>query len=201
MNNGVAFGIGAGVGLLVGGGVAFLVCNTVLKNHYEDILLLEVDSVKVEYRQMVKELKDKAEKDVQESERKIKSTVNLNKPTLEKNAYQTLAARYSTAPVKKDENKIRIESITPDQYGMLDDDGYTSDELYFYTDGILANADGDIIDDANDYAGDFESGFGKNGAEDDESYMRNYTDKIDIVVYKSAKAYSDEWGSIPNKEE
>ena len=190
MNNYVAFGIGAGIGLILGGGTSFLICNTVMRNRYEQQLLEDVESAKIEYRRLVKELKKKQEKEIAEAEKSIKSKANLNKPALDiqRTQYMSIAKEYGE--VTKHEPEIRIEVIAPEDFGLMDEDGFTSEELMYFADGILVNEDDEIIEDADSLVGtEFADHFGE--YEDDSVYIRNYANKTDFCILKSLKTYKE----------
>lgn len=199
MNNGVAFAVGLGVGSVVAGVGTFALCNVTLKNKYADLTAIEVESAKTEYRRLVKELKKKTEKEVEQAEKKAKSSVNLNKPAMDilRTNYNSLAKVYGT-PEKTE--SVHIECIAPEDYGLMEEDGFVTEELYFYADGVLANEYDQVVEDPA-YAGDFKDHFGD--YEDDVVYMRNYSDKIDISITRSLKTYDEAVNSIesPNDEE
>lgn len=188
MNNGVAIGIGVGIGLILGAGGSFIVCNTVMRNKYEQQLLEDVESAKVEYRKLVKELKKKQEAEIAEAEKSIKSKANLNKPALDiqRTQYMSIAKEYGAD--KKPE--IRIEVIAPEDFGLMDEDGFTSEELMYFADGILVNEDDEIIENADSLVGtEFADHFGE--YEDDSVYIRNYANKTDFCILKSLKTYKE----------
>lgn len=190
MNNYVAFGIGAGVGLLLGGACSFILCNTVIRNKYEQQLLEDVESAKVEYRRLVKELKKKQEAEIAEAEKSIKSKANLNKPALDiqRTQYMSIAKEYGE--VTKHEPELRIEVIAPEDFGLMDEDGFTSEELMYYADGVLVNENDEVIEDPETLVGtEFADHFGE--YEDDSVYIRNFTDKIDFCILKSLKTYKE----------
>ena len=189
MNNGVAIGIGVGIGLILGAGGSFVVCNTVMRKRYDQQLEIELEASKEVYRRLVKKLKEDNKKEVKEVETKVKSSINLNKPAMDiqRTNYMSLAKEYGNIE-KTEPESVRIEAIAPEDYGLCEEDGFSSEELYYYADGILANEYDEIIEDPT-YAGDFKDHFEE--YEDDSVYMRNYTDKIDIHILKSAKTYKE----------
>ncbi len=189
MNNGVAIGIGVGIGLILGGGTSFLICNTVMRNRYEQQLLEDVESAKVEYRRLVKELREKQEKEIAEAEKSIKSKANLNKPALDiqRTQYMSIAKEYGAADKKPE---IRIEVIAPEDFGLMDEDGFTTEEMMYYADGILVNEDDEVIEDIDSLVGtEFADHFGE--YEDDSVYIRNYANKTDFCILKSLKTYKE----------
>lgn len=192
MNNYVAFGIGAGAGLLVGGITSFIVCNTVMRNKYEQQLLVDVESAKTEYRRLVKELKKKNEKDLETMEKDIKSRANLNKPALDiqRTQYMSIAKEYGEVANNGKTPELHVEVISPEDYGLMDEDGFTSEELVYYADGVIVNENDEVIDDPETLVGgDFADHFGD--YEDDSVYIRNFTDKIDFCILKSLKTYKE----------
>ncbi len=187
MNNAVAIGIGVGIGLILGGSGSFIVCNTVIRKRYDQQLEIELAASKEVYRRLIKKLKEDNKKEIAEAETKVKSNINLNKPSLEiqRTNYMSIAKEYGN--IEKT-SAVRIEPISPEDYGLLEEEGFTTEELYYYADGTLASEYDEVIEDPN-YAGDFRDHF--EDYEDDEVYMRNYTDKIDIHILKSAKTYKE----------
>lgn len=199
MNNYVAFGIGAGVGLIAGGAASFLICNTIMRNKYEQQLLVDVESAKTEYRRLVKELKKKNEKDLETMEKDIKSRANLNKPALDiqRTQYMSIAKEYGELAnnyVKGLKEgmaaELHVEVISPEDYGLMEEEGFESEELMYYADGILVNENDEIIENPDSLVGsNFKDHFGD--YEDDSVYIRNFTDKIDFCILKSMKTYKE----------
>ena len=90
----------------------------------------------------------------------------------------------------KHEPELRIEVIAPEDFGLMDEDGFTSEELMYYADGVLVNENDEVIEDHETLVGtEFADHFGE--YEDDSVYIRNFTDKIDFCILKSLKTYKE----------
>lgn len=90
--------------------------------------------------------------------------------------------------------------ITPDEFDTLDD--YETSSLTYYTDGVLADDDDNIIDNVEDIVGkDFASHFGE--YEDDSVFIRNERLKCDYEILMDYRPYSDvvDKGSNPRDDE
>lgn len=85
--------------------------------------------------------------------------------------------------------------ITPEEFGELEDEGYETVVLSYYTDGILADDSHFIVEDVDSVVGkDFADHFGE--YEDDSVHVRNDRLKTDYEILLEARAYKDVKSSI-----
>ena len=198
MNNGAVFGLSVGAGLIIGSGVTFVVCKKVITDRCEAIKEEEIQSIKQYYKDAAKKYEEDAKIEAYEAmqnthvvrpnpEELVKT--NIEKPDITQ--YRSIAKKYFNTEGPEEETKqIQFEVIDEDKYGEHDDEDYTSEELYLYSDGIIATANGEIIHDPENVVGtEFKDHFDDEGY----AYVRNLTDKIDICVVQSAKEYSEDW--------
>lgn len=210
MNNWVAFGIGSLVGAAVGTGVTYYFVN----KKADERIDAEVASVKEIYKNRkpldISKIKEEMKEEVIKEQA---SKANLNKPAIQ--AYSSLAKQYAVEDSDaveteekeeeepKKEREAIIESINADEYGELMDEGYTSEELMYYADNVLATNNYEIV--PNVY-GDIDKEFERSG--EDEIYFRNHIDKEDVAISRSEKTYAEDIADdrarkekLPNKKE
>lgn len=210
MNNWVAFGIGSLVGAAVGTGVTYYFVN----KKADERIDAEVASVKEIYKNRkpldISKIKEEMKEEVIKEQA---SKANLNKPAIQ--AYSSLAKKYQVEDSDAEETEEKeeeepkkereaiIESINADEYGELMDEGYTSEELMYYADNVLATNNYEIV--PNVY-GDIDKEFESSG--EDEIYFRNHIDKEDVAISRSEKTYAEDIADdrarkekLPNKKE
>lgn len=210
MNNWVAFGIGSLVGAAVGTGVTYYFVN----KKADERIDAEIASVKEIYKNRkpldISKIKEEMKEEVIKEQA---SKANLNKPAIQ--AYSSLAKQYAVEESDaeeieekeeeepKKEREAIIESINADEYGELMDEGYTSEELMYYADNVLATNNYEIV--PNVY-GDIDKEFERSG--EDEIYFRNHIDKEDVAISRSEKTYAEDIADdrarkekLPNKKE
>lgn len=87
-------------------------------------------------------------------------------------------------PVMEDRPYI----ISPEEFGELD--GYETNSLNYYTDGVLADDDDNIIEDVDELVGgDFADHFGE--YEDDSVFVRNDRLKSDYEILMDYRSFSE----------
>ena len=210
MNNWVAFGIGSLVGAAVGTGVTYYFVN----KKADERIDAEIASVKEIYKNRkpldISKIKEEMKEEVIKEQA---SKANLNKPAIQ--AYSSLAKQYAVEESEAEETEEKeeeepkkereaiIESIDADEYGELMDEGYTSEELMYYADNVLATNNYEIV--PNVY-GDLDKEFERSG--EDEIYFRNHIDKEDVAISRSEKTYAEDIADdrarkekLPNKKE
>jgi len=84
--------------------------------------------------------------------------------------------------------------ITPYEFGDLEE--YRQISLMYYSDGILADENGVIIDDVEEIVGDALNHFGE--YEDDSVYCRNDEKRCDYEVLKDLRRYADVRKNLPS---
>ena len=93
-----------------------------------------------------------------------------------------------TTEVKKEKTAYKPHIITPEEYG--EKDGYDTESLTYYADGVLADDQDEPIEDVDNVVGyGFESHFGE--YEDDSVFIRNDKLKIDYEILMDQRNYSD----------
>ena len=83
----------------------------------------------------------------------------------------------------------RIFIIAPEEFGDID--GYETTSLNYFTDGVLADIDGEVLNNVEELIGDREvlTHFGE--YEDDTVFVRNEKLEIDIEICVDSRKYSD----------
>lgn len=154
----------------------------------------------------IKELKKLAPPDIEEP---ASPTVLSNEKTPEKGAVGDYVRgkyqMYNPAPVMRDgtpqpeiEVPVSTDSIeapyviSPDEFGEV---GYTQVSLTYYADGILADENGEIIDDVEEIVGDALNHFGE--YEDDSVFCRSDLKRCDYEILKDLNRYADVAKNLP----
>lgn len=157
-----------------------------IKDKYEKIAQEEIDSVK---RVFSRRKPTSPEDDIQ-GEESVADEVDRYHEQLEKNGY-TQYSDISTTKQKNEEDKIGVDKpyiIPPDDFGELDD--YEKITLIYYTDGVLADDNDDLVEDIGEVVvEDFASHFGE--YEDDSVFVRNDKLKCDYEILLDQGKYSD----------
>lgn len=83
--------------------------------------------------------------------------------------------------------------ISPDEFDELD--GYTPISLTYFTDGVLADENGIIIDDVEEIVGDGLNHFGE--YDDDAVYVRNDAKRCDYEILKDERKYAEFRKTLP----
>lgn len=86
-------------------------------------------------------------------------------------------------------SKLLIVYPEPAEFGMLADDGYEEETLYYYSDGVLANRLREVIDPATTVGSNFVDHFGE--YEDDAVFARNISKKIDYEILLQLRTFAD----------
>lgn len=82
--------------------------------------------------------------------------------------------------------------ISPDEFGEID---YTQISLTYYADGILADENGEIVDNIEEIVGDALEHFGE--YEDDSVFCRSDPKRCDYEILKDLRRYADVRKSFP----
>lgn len=173
------FTAGAAIGSAVTWGV--------LKTKYEQIANEEIESVKQYYK-------------TKEVEEGVKNIANKSDEDLEreaKEAYEFYAKRYSSGQderpgqkveKKEEENVEKPYVISPEEFDEIDE--YEAISLTLYADGVLADDQGNIIDDVEETVGkDSLNHFGE--YEDDSVFVRNDERRCDYEILADALTYDE----------
>lgn len=190
----VAFSLGAAAGAVVAW--------KMLKTKYEQQTREEIDSVIEYYKERYSEktdtddhaeVKDESEDEPDEdpavTERKTEYKDYLT--TIRSNSY---AHRdYSSDAIeKKVEERIEMDKpyvIAPDEFG--EHDGYETETLIFYSDRVLTDEMGNLVEEVEKTIGDALTHFGE--YEDDSVHVRNDLMRTDYEILRDESRYRDIW--------
>lgn len=187
-------------GATVGAAGAWLYC----KRYYEQIAQEEIDSVKAAFAERKPDiLKSSAMLD-ENKENKQKADMAKLKPDLvdyaaklQEQGYTNYSAHSENIKNNKEDEPV-VEKpyvIPPEEYG---DGNYTTISLTYYSDGILADDEDEIVDDIENTVGsDFATHFGD--YEDDAVYIRNDRRKCDYEILKDNRTYTAVTGVDPDE--
>lgn len=171
-----------------GAAVGSVVTWKVLKTKYEQIAQEEINSVKEVYSvrreesEVIEDNSDDEEGDTR---------VTKEKPSLSEYAAKLEEYKYAHEEAKKGESEQmsfdKPYVISPDEF---DENGYETETLYYYTDGVLADELDNVIEDADELIGlDSLNTFGQ--YEDDSVFVRNDELETDYEILKDCRKYSD----------
>lgn len=157
-----------------------------LKKKYERIAQEEIDSVKETFA------KRKQAAEAGDSEQSEKQAAGAAKQAKEKpdiKAYTEFIRNIGYASVNADYIlEINIPYvISPEEFGERDD--YETISLTWYADGVLADENDDILEDAERMIGDALEHFGE--YEDDSVFVRCDERKCDYEILLDQRKYSD----------
>ena len=160
----------------------------ILKKKYEQIAQEEIDSVKSTY--------GKREISISDEKEESKSSASAEKPDiaeyaalLHKEGYSRNYTDFATKHEEKKEDEVdKPYVISPEEFGEFDE--YEKISLIYYADGILADEDNELVDDADDIVGeDFFNHFGE--YEEDTVFVRNDRLKCDYEIMRDERSFSD----------
>lgn len=174
------------------------------KKYYERIAQEEIDSVKAVFSERKPDTVVK-NNNVQE-ENQHKADIAKLKPDLVNYAAKLQEEGYTN--YTKHSEKIIEEKdvampnkpyiISPEEFG--ESGNYTQISLTYYSDGVLADDEDEIIEDIDDTVGeDFADHFGD--YEDDSVFVRNDRLKCDYEILRDNRSYSDVTGRYPGQME
>lgn len=170
MNNKLYCILAFAAGAVIGSAVT---CK-VIKSKYEKLAQEEIDSVKEAFSTVDKPSEDEPE------DKQI---------DIYEYAAKLAEYRYAEAKEEEDEedpNKPYL--IPPEEFDMLE--GYEAVSLLYYSDGVLADDDDNVIYNEDELVGrKFANWFGE--YEDDAVHVRNEKLKTDFEILMSLKKYSD----------
>lgn len=158
-----------------------------LKDKYEKLAQEEIDSVKEVFSNRYSEKNEKPESsNGQDTEQKDE----VDKPNYVdySTANDILTKKYKTEDVESEELDGKPYVIPPSDFGMEDDYGEIS--LTYYADHILADENGDMVEDVENTVG-FESLSHFGEYEDDAVCVRNDRLKCDYEILIDNDRYED----------
>lgn len=166
-----AFTLGAAAGAVVSW--------RLLKKRYEIIADEEIESVKEWYARKYEEKNDDEEVSPR---REHKQVVSQEK-------YEAIASQYNKESIiKEGEDMDEPYVIPPEEFG--EEDGYETESLTYYADGVLTDDADNIIENIDATVGaDFASHFGE--FEDDSVFVRNPVYATDYEILADGRSYSE----------
>ncbi len=180
------------LGAFTGGAVTWCF----IKNKYEQLANDEIESVKSSFHHAVQAVEKyqggNEPEDVVQDEKEIPRKKSSASDAVPYNTFFGDTEKTSLSRNGSEHPYI----ISPDFFGEYED--YEPITLIYYADGILADEDGDVIDDVNEVVGlDSLSHFGE--YEDDTVFIRNDILKCDYEVLRDERNYSDIAKTMPRK--
>ena len=156
------------------------------KNKYEQIAQDEIDSVKEVFSSRIL---NESTKEVDKNDNQID-----DKPDILEYANRLMDNGYADYSVSNNNKKEKVNLmdepyvISPEECGVLDD--YEVVSLTYYADQVLADENGDLIDDVDVVVGsDSLTRFGE--YEDDSVFVRNDKLKCDYEILLDQRKYYD----------
>ena len=173
------------------------------KTKYERIAQEEIDSVKEVVSRRDGESSKPVEHPVADAEQTATAPV-AKKPDIKEYAANLRKLGYNdySAISKKDKTQEEVKQdvdkpyvISPDEFGEFYD--YERIDLTYYSDGVLADENDDIVDDADNSVGsDFAEHFGD--YEEDAVHIRNDRLKCDYEILYDHRKYCDVASTMPH---
>ena len=190
LNKFIIFAAGATIGSVV--------TWKLLETKFEQKVQEETELTKEYYSK--KDAETVVEKDIPEPE-EAPDEYYEEKPMTEKEEYNKLVGQlnytnYSNTNKKEEKKEVdEVEKpyvIPPEEFGDFDE--YEQEELTYYTDGIVADDFGNIIDDIDGTIGeDFADHYGE--YEEDSVYIRNDAKMTEYAVLRDYRRYSEAFPS------
>lgn len=174
----IAFAAGAGLGSVA--------TWRYLKNKYEQIAREEIESVRQMYREKEEELVERDEEvnvvmDAEPIVKNMKPAIFDYVNTIRENKYI----------IEEKEGGTKVGAtpyvISPEEFG---ENGYDTETLYYYADGVLADDTDEPIEDTEFMVGEnFADHFGE--YEDDSVFVRNDELGIDYEILMDSRNFED----------
>lgn len=185
-------------GATVGAAGAWFYC----KRYYGQIAQEEIDSVKAAFAERKPDILKNKEPNKNSTDNKQKADMAKLKPDLVDYAAKLQAEGYTNYSAHSEKNNKNEEEnavekphvISPDEYGDCD---YTLISLTYYSDGVLADDDDEIVEDIDNNVGaDFAEHFGD--YEMDSVHIRNDRRRCDYEICKDNRSYAAVTGIDPD---
>lgn len=188
MNNTLSKVITFAVGILLGSAVTW----KYFKTKYESIANEEIESVRAYYKN-TNTMDGEAEMSEEpEAGLKEKNTAREKERKAERDFAKDICekAGYVIYDDKEGDDKMdKPYIIPPEEFG----DDYKIESLNYYTDGVLADDSGNIVENVGDVVGeDFAEHFGE--YEDDSVFVRNDLLETDYEILMEYRAYVEVFG-------
>lgn len=187
----------------VGAGIGSSVTWYIAKTKYEKIANEEIQSVKEHYKnkesgeRLVEGLIDgieEVEADIEKADlgKDVRESLGIQSPGEEYKSYtKKYLSSQNEKPKHKEEEEEDVEKpyvISPDEFGEMD--GYETESLTLYSDKVLADDFGAIIDDVDGIVGrDSLNRFGE--YEEDTVFVRNDARKCDYEILADSMTYKE----------
>lgn len=153
------------------------------RDHYERLYREEVAELKERFSEM-----KSIHAEIEQHKENIADEEEVEEPT-----YESVVSLYSTP--KGDELTVKPYVISPDEFGEKYDEGYETETLTYYADGVLTDDADDIIENIPAMVGkDFDKHFGE--YEEDAVYVRNEKHKADYEILRDSRKYEDVIGPL-----
>lgn len=183
---------------IVGAGVGSAVAWFYLKKHYEQIAQEEIDSVKSVFAKNKQDFQSEKNNDDQE-DNQHKADIAKLKPDLVNYAAKLQEEGYTNYTKHSEKNIREKDEPMPDKPYVISPDEYANSENYmqisltYYSDGVLADDEDEIIEDIDGTVGeDFADHFGE--YEDDSVFIRNDRMRCDYEILRDNRSFSDVTG-------
>lgn len=177
-----------GISFLTGAALGSITTWLCVKKKYEQIAQEEIDSVKEVFGRKKKCCSCKKESEEKEDfEARHTAKEAIKKPDIMEYAKKIREAGYSE-PIRESETEPYV--ISPEEFGCLDN--YEKISLTYYSDGILANDNDEVMDETyiSDAVGeDFADHFGE--YEDDSVFIRNDDRLCDYEILIDLRSYKE----------
>lgn len=168
--------------LMIGAGIGSVVTYKIVKKKYDSIIQEEIESVKMAF--------SKSAHDEPDNNTDTAVGISEDKNTLEDIIDNNGYSKMSDKNEKEDTSMNKPYIISPEEFGECD---YGIITLNYYTDGVLTNEKGQIIDNLSELVGEnFASHFGDYENDPDTVYVRNDDHKTDYEILKDYEAYYSE---------
>lgn len=177
----VAFFVGAAAGVTASFKYA--------QKKYEQIAQEEIDSVKEAFSRKDEELTRRVE-EVKATQQSMADQAKSKPNVMADSGYTNYAKPEPNESPNSDTNDMLEKPyvIHPDEFGEMDD--YETFSLSYYSDGVVADDNDDLVDDVDEVIGlDSLKHFGE--YEDDSVFVRNDRLKCDYEILLDQRRYSD----------
>ena len=176
---------------VAGAAIGSVVTWKIVKTKYEQIADAEIESMKKYYEGMKKEETEKSEPKVIEP-KKFEPVPLIDHPLANERVFYSNIIKesgYSNEEGGPVNVGLKPYVISPDEFGELDH--YQTMTLYYYSDGILADEEQEIIDDIDGCVGtESLKHFGE--YEDDSVFVRNDRQRIDYEILLDERKFYPE---------
>lgn len=167
----------------------------IVTDRYSQIIEEELESFKNEILEELDEVEvEEDADDIQEDVESSETDKTLYSDIIKKGGYRNYSNRTPAKQVVPEEEKEEIEDmgrpyvISPDEFD--DNDDYEVVSLVYYSDGVLADEDDNVIEDVEGMVGeDSLNHFGE--YEDDSVFVRNDERKTDYEILLDSRNFAD----------